>query len=219
MGNEIELVSFGGSVKALGIQGDTACVGGYLVLFGNAEQHDATPYKDWFASDTDYDIGAGARSSVYYHHGLDPEIKKRKLGEATLTLDGVGIWAEAQIKLRDAYDQAIYQLAKDGKLGWSSGTATHLVERQDSGGGTHKIVRWPLGLDASLTPTPAEPRSVVEIKSLQVSPLEVKAFASALPAEHKLFGVSLSGFTDAQYEAVKAAVGMVKNKRSNFSRP
>ena len=44
-------------------------------------------------------------------------------------------------------------------MGWSSGTAAHLVEREPMGRAA-KIVSWPLGLDASLTPTPAEPRNV-----------------------------------------------------------
>jgi HK97 family phage major capsid protein len=54
--------------------------------------------------------------------------------------------------MRDEYERAVYGLAEKGKLGWSSGTAPHLVERNKS-----HITRWPLGLDASLTPIPADP--------------------------------------------------------------
>ena len=57
-------------------------------------------------------------------------------------------------------------LAESGKLGWSSGTASHLVMREQDGA-AHRVKRWPLGLDASLTHTPAEPRnSVMPLKSL-----------------------------------------------------
>jgi hypothetical protein len=70
------------------------------------------------------------------------------------------VWAETQLALRDAYEKRIYGLAEAGKLGWSSGTAAHLVKREPVGGAM-KIMHWPLGLDASLTPTPAEPRNTV----------------------------------------------------------
>jgi hypothetical protein len=64
-----------------------------------------------------------------------------------------------QLKARDEYERGILALIAAGKLGLSSGTAAHLVERKAVGGGVHEVLRWPLGLDASLTPTPAEPRA------------------------------------------------------------
>ena len=39
-------------------------------------------------------------------------------------------------------------------MGLSSGTAPHLVEREAQANGSHKITRWPLGLDASSRPSP-----------------------------------------------------------------
>ena len=82
--------------------------------------------------------------------------------------DEVGIWFEAQLELRDEYEKAIYEMAKAGKLGWSSGTAPHLVNRElTKSGKAYHIKAWPLGLDASLTPTPAEPRNHAQsIKSV-----------------------------------------------------
>ena len=49
---------------------------------------------------------------------------------------------------------AIYGMAEAGKLGWSSGTLPNLVEREVTGDAAH-IKSWPLGKDASMTPTPA----------------------------------------------------------------
>jgi HK97 family phage major capsid protein len=104
---------------------------------------------------------------VLYQHGYDPEIGKRILGEAELKREKAGIWMEAQLQMRDEYEKRIMEMVKRGKLGLSSGTAPHLVERQPSPSGkAWKITKWPLGLDASLTPIPAEPRTfVMPIKS------------------------------------------------------
>lgn len=158
MSLEDGLVTFGASVKALG----DGKVGGYLVRFSTDKDPDLT--GDFFTKETDF--GEHKTADVYYNHGLDSTLKTRKIGKADLKADDVGIWAEAQLALRDEYEQAIYEMAKAGKLGWSSGTASHLMERKAIGK-ANQITRWPLGLDASLTPTPAEPRNgAVSIKSL-----------------------------------------------------
>ena len=146
------MVSWGNAVKALG----DGRIGGYLVQFGQPGQPDLT--GDYFAPDTDY--GDAKTADVYYNHGMDASLGLRRLGKADLRIDDAGVWAETQLALRDAYEKRIYGLAEAGKLGWSSGTAAHLVKREPVGGAM-KIMHWPLGLDASLTPTPAEPRNTV----------------------------------------------------------
>lgn len=156
------LILFGGAVKALG----AGKVGGHLVVFGSEEQTDKSELKDFFTKSTDYDLEEHASSPVYYQHGLDETLKARKLGSSKLGIDEVGVWIEAQLAMRDDYEKGIYGMAEAKKLSWSSGTAPHLVERKKVGD-AHEVIRWPLGLDASLTPTPAEPRaSAVAIKSL-----------------------------------------------------
>lgn len=156
-----QIVTIGGELKALG----DGKVGGYLVRFGTPDQPDLT--GDFFTAETDYDLDGGVgKSTVLYHHGQDATLKRRKLGRADLRIDDAGIWMEAQLKLRDEYDRAIYGMVEAGKMGLSSGTAPHLVEREYQPNGTAKITYWPLGLDASITPIPAEPRtSVVPLKS------------------------------------------------------
>jgi HK97 family phage major capsid protein len=150
------LVCQGSEVKAL----DGGRVAGYLVRFSKSvDDKDLT--GDYFAPDTDY--GEADKSPVLYQHGMDKLLGRKRIGTGDLKRDDVGVWIEAQLNMRDEYEKAIYELAKKGKLGWSSGTAGHLVERDRSG----KITAWPLGLDASLTPTPAEPRNhAVTLKSL-----------------------------------------------------
>ena len=85
-----------------------------------------------------------------------PGLGKRKLtNQADLVKDDVGIFMKHLLNLRDGYERALYGLVQQDKLGLSSGTAPHLVERKALDGGRHEIEQWLLGLDASYTPTPA----------------------------------------------------------------
>jgi phage head maturation protease len=173
------LVHYGGEVKALG----GGRVSGYLVVFGTAEQPDLSMQRDYFTKATDLDIEDGDRKSVYYAHGLDPQLKTKRIGSATVKTDDVGVWIEAQLSLRDEYEKAVYGLVEAGKMGWSSGAPSHLVTRKaveaKSGESVHEILSWNLS-EASLTPTPAEPRAdAFALKSLpslvNLVPTEVHA--------------------------------------------
>lgn len=143
------LVLYGGEIKALG----DGKIGGYLVRFTDAATPDLT--GDYFSSLTDFDAKTGDKVTIYYNHGYDPVLKTRKLGKGTIDIQDVGVWVEAQLQLRDEYEQAIYNMALQGKLGWSSGTLGYLVEREPKSNSVYWIKSWPLGKDASLTPTPA----------------------------------------------------------------
>jgi HK97 family phage major capsid protein len=164
------LIAFGGTIKTL----TDGRIGGYLVVYSDPDHPDLE--GDFFTPRTDFDFEDGHQVGVYYLHGLDPTLRKRRLGRATLHHDPVGIWLDAQLELRDDYERAVYQLAQSGALGWSSGAAAHLVERapwdgQRQGSQPQHITRWTIA-EASLTPTPAEPRArVVPIKSLAAAPL------------------------------------------------
>jgi HK97 family phage major capsid protein len=152
-------VSFGEAVKSL----DNGRIGGYLVRFTSADNPDLT--GDFFSKDTDFDTEFPTQKSAYYNHGMDAKIGKRKLGKVDLKEDEIGIWAEMQLQAHDDYEKFIGDMAKAGKLGWSSGSASHLIEKE-AVGKSNKITKWVL-VEASLTPTPAEYRNtVVSLKSL-----------------------------------------------------
>jgi len=160
---------YGGEVKAL----EGGKVGGYLVTFSDENSTDLS--GDFFTRSTDF--GPHMTSPTLYNHGLDVKIGAKILGQAQMKIDDLGVWIEAQLEMRDKYEKAIYQLAKKGKLGWSSGTASHLVQREQKGSANH-ITSWPLGLDASLTPTPAEPRNqAMSLKSIETTDLELETEA------------------------------------------
>ena len=152
------LIYQGQEVKALD---DSGKIGGYLVVFSGPEDPDLT--GDFFTAETDF--GSIKNTVLLFNHGMDAVLKNRVLGSGEWKIDDVGVWVEGILNMRDDYEKALYNLAKQGKLGWSSGTASHLVEREKKGS-SHWIKSWPLGIDASLTPTPAEPRTkAVELKA------------------------------------------------------
>ncbi len=150
---EDTMIFQGGAIKALG----DGKIGGHLVLFGDQKNLDLD--GEYFDSETNFGLIDGKRQThVYYQHGYDPILKRTSLGTGKLREDDLGIWIEAQLEMRDSYEQNIYGFVEDGKMGWSSGTSPNLIETVRKSKGAW-IQSWPLGLDASLTPTPAEPRN------------------------------------------------------------
>ena len=172
MTKNINVQMVGGAVKALG----EGKIGGYLVRFTDMQSPDLT--GDYFTADTE--LGTVEALPVLYHHGQDAMIGKRVLGSGKLRKDDIGLWVEAQLALRDEYEASIYKLAEDGKLGWSSGAVAHLVEREQKTASVSWIKMWWVA-EASLTPTPAEPRNeAATMKSGEAATPEdaVKASAS-----------------------------------------
>ena len=193
MDEQEQLIYFGGEVKALG----DGRVGGYLVRFTSPDEPDLE--GEFFDAQTDY--GKAATSAIYYNHGLDATLGKRVLGDGAIAAKDAGVWIEAQLELRDEYERAVYALAERGKLGWSSGTAPHLVEREEYDEKSEqgrRITRWPLGLDASLTPTPADPGNramplktwAESVKHLEM-PLEDDSAGQENPQKESSGGVTI----------------------------
>lgn len=139
-------------------------VSGYLVRFGAPNDTDLE--KDYFTKGTDFgvDLSGGKEAGIglYYNHGMDPLLKTKKIGYAQIKMDDKGVWLRGQLDMADEYNKMIYEMAKMGKLGLSSGAASHMVEREKMGK-SYEIKRWALA-EASLTPTPAEHRNMVEAK-------------------------------------------------------
>ena len=156
---------YGGTLKSMD---DKGTFGGMLVQFGSIKEHDLE--RDFFDGNTNFWLnGRKGVTAVLYDHGQDETLGKKRIDKegGQLVVKDAGVWLETQLQRRNEYEDAIHQLAKDGKLGLSSGTASHLVKRNQVGTNkrgksvTH-IKQWPLGLDGSLTPEPAEPRTKVE---------------------------------------------------------
>lgn len=204
------LVLFGSEVKAY----DDGRVDGHLVLFNVP---DASSMRDVFTKATDFDINPESdRSTVLYHHGMDPALKRKRIGvgKAEIGVDDVGVWIKAQLDLRDKYEAAIHELAKAGKLGWSSGAPGHLVERKAIDDNAHLVTVWPLGKDASLTPIPADPRNVVRVGSIKsIADIESMSLEDAIKSLLKQPEAQNSeASTEASGAASDGAHGLTENK-------
>ncbi len=127
-------------------------VGGYLVVWGNPGERDLQ--GEYFTPETELGLSWYPQRPVLYQHGLDGALKAAVIGSIdTLVRDETGVWAEAQLDLRQRWARAVQRLIEKNVLGWSSGSLAHLVEVADDG----QIRRWPI-VEGSLTPTPAQPR-------------------------------------------------------------
>jgi HK97 family phage major capsid protein len=184
---EEEVIYSGDAIKAARLDTGEIKLGGYLVRFGDPENTDLT--GDYFTKNTDF--GDAKESTVWFNHRLPIQLKRHNnievkyteplSGKATLSMDDVGVFAEVVLEARNEYEKTIAELGLAGKLAYSSGTASHLVDRKSIRDGVWEITRWPLGLDASFTPTPAEPR-----KSNQIQPIKsLLTPDTALPAEEE----------------------------------
>ena len=147
----------------------TLTLAGYGVVWGGKDLD-----GDHFTPETDFWFDRITQTPmVLYDHGRDEDVKSVVVGQVgTKAPDDVGLWVEAQIERADEYAEAITELVETGKLGWSSGAVSHLVEREPDG----FLASWPIA-EFSLTPTPCEPRTlgVQALRSLAEADPAVKA--------------------------------------------
>lgn len=135
---------------------DTATVAGYGVIYGGADLEGES-----FSPDTNFMLELAPTKLVLYDHSLG-EVK-HVIGKTSLVEpDEFGLWVEAELDRHKSYVEMVLKLVEQGALGWSSGSVGHLTRRNGK-----SITQWPI-VELSLTPTPAEPRTLgVElIKSL-----------------------------------------------------
>ena len=152
------LIAFGEPVKALG----DGKIGGYLVRFSTPKDPDMV--GEFFTKETRF--GTNMTPPLFYHHGYDGVLRTKQIGEGRWKFDDVGLWYEAQLEMADEYQKKIMEMVEQGKLGYSSGAMSHLVEYEQIGSKSTWIKTWIIG-EASLTPTPAEPRNMVrKLKSI-----------------------------------------------------
>jgi HK97 family phage major capsid protein len=171
-------------------------IGGYLVVWGDANQRDLQ--GEYFTSETDVGLDWYDQRPVLYHHGLDGNLKAAVIGVMdTLRQDEVGIWAEAQLDMHKRYVRAVQRLVDKGVLSWSSGSLPHLVDIADDG----QIKRWPI-VEGSLTPSPAEPRHT-----------DVYTLKSA----YKSLGLDMTrlGFDETDNAGIVPTVNMKNMKKGN----
>jgi len=143
----------GAALKAV----ESGDVEGLLVVFGSPDATDLE--NEFFTAETDF--GRLRETPIWLNHAQPVKTEsgiiliEDQIGYGALELTEEGVIIRG---LLDAKYRYLAQIAPE--LGWSSGTAAHLVRREQVGKATF-IKRWLLGLDASITPTPAEPRTML----------------------------------------------------------
>jgi HK97 family phage major capsid protein len=144
--------SYGSGVKAVG----DYVVRGRGIVYGGK---DLT--GDIFTKSTDLgETRSFVGTPVYYDHGLS-SIRGQIGTVKAWTPAGDGIDVEIELDKRLDYIDEVMKLVKSGALGLSTGALSHLVVRQAG-----ELKRWVVG-EISLTPTPAEPRTLTEVKATQ----------------------------------------------------
>lgn len=147
------------------INGDIAAeIEGYAVRFNNTDLD-----NEYFTAKTFF--GFAEKLPLYYDHTFNKEVEKLPIGEVSLEKREDGVYAKGVISSKivkdffsdelekaEKYIAMIKELGRMGKLGFSTGAASHTLVK--SGG---EIKQWLLA-ELSLTPTPADPDNVVATK-------------------------------------------------------
>jgi len=164
----------GGSIKSA----PDGKISGWLLRFHDGTQTDL--HGEYFTKSTDFgvvfDEKGEAKTKVLYHHGLDSAIGDKVYVDGQLKMFDEGVWIDSQLDLSNKYQKAVSRLFS--VLGWSVGTAKHMIKTVKHANGATEILRFPLGLDASLTPIPADPTTLVGLldvgamKSLSTTDIE-----------------------------------------------
>lgn len=151
-------IAYGGELKALG----DGRVGGIGIRFEGRDLDGES-----FKADTYYGKREGDGADCLFHHsvpvkGISRELSDHLFPSVKVTRQELGLFVETVLDMANDYERMVYSLVEQGKLGWSSGAAGHMVRKSVDG----TITRWPI-VEFSFTPTPAEPRNrVVPIKTL-----------------------------------------------------
>ena len=149
-------------------------VHGLAVKFSTSNDPDL--YRDFFTSSCDFGLSLSNTLPIYFNHCFDGILKTARIGEAKLTKknDGIfvngfiynlknapqnlDIWSKQILEERSDYVDVILKLIEDGKMGYSTGSASHLVKKKLCENDTNEIVKWDI-VELSITHTPAEPRT------------------------------------------------------------
>jgi HK97 family phage major capsid protein len=137
------------TVKVLVKTDEVAVVGGMGVVFGGKDL-----YGETFTAETDFMLDFVPHKPVLYEHALKSEVT-HVIGNVTKVESRPdGLWVEAELDRHKAYVKEVLALVERGALGWSSGTVPQLMAMEGA-----FVRRWPV-VEFSLTPTPAEPRTL-----------------------------------------------------------
>jgi HK97 family phage major capsid protein len=181
-----DVVAIGGKVSVKADQaGETPRFSfeGYAVRFTPSDSPDLT--GEHFTPETDFgypadELRAGKSFPLYYNHGFNRYLGRKRVGTGIVKMDDVGLFYTAELDSAVQHREMILNLISEDALNYSSGAVSHLVDKTP-GPKSVRIDAWPIG-EISLTPTAAEPRNFVTLKSLKTSPDPLKPAEEARAA-------------------------------------
>lgn len=191
-----DLISIGEQVKAISETDRYLTVGAYGLRYANPKEHDLT--GEWFTRETDFGPFGGNGVVATFHHcqpvGEEPAVKalaQRVFRPVEAVQDDIGIFVKHVLDMADDYEAAVAELVKAGKLIWSSGTASHMVLKEEDSG---EIKRWHI-LEWAYTPTPAEPRlpKIAPLKSVRFETISLNIPAGEQPDDPAKLDLSGAG--------------------------
>lgn len=162
------------SIKLLSEDDSTAVFGGYGVIFGGEDMQ-----GDTFTKNTRFGLRNGVGQEAYIDHSLDDEFEvdgtiyrlkgvKDPVGEIVeVSPDDIGLYMRVKVEKQKKYWEIVNQMYKTGKMGYSTGSAPHLVRRVKN---TSHLDYWPIK-EVSFTLNPAEPRTTQHTTRLKTAPL------------------------------------------------
>jgi len=140
---------------------------GYSHLWGSPDNTDLE--VEYFTKDTDFwDERLGSKTRpLTWDHAQDKDFNGDPIIGQIVDFgdDNIGRWYVAHLERSHAYNKAIAELIKAGKLGTSSDSAPQYVERVKTGKATW-LKTWPF-FAAALTDTPCEPRMIGSLEFLK----------------------------------------------------
>lgn len=207
---ESVMIAWGGTCKS----SDLGIVEGKAIVFGSETDHDISPFKDFFDKNTFVHPEEEFTSPLFLEHGRG---YKKPIGKARVFKTDDGWDAIAQLDMSLPVVMEKFDDIKACKYGFSSGSATHVVDRIEMENGTHHITQWPFS-ELSLTKTPAEPKALVmNVKSLDAfysepdeelidSEMEEESMEDQAPNEHEQMNEKLMSI-------IMALIDQLANKR------
>lgn len=202
--NQDEVLTFtGDTLKSLG----DGRVGGYLVRFTDANTKDLS--GEYFTDKTYYGARDGDGIDCLFHHsqpiaGIDASYTDHIFAPIKTRRDAVGIFGETVLNMADEYERKVAELVDAGKLGWSSGAASHTCRKSADG----EILRWILA-EGSLTPSPCDSANhggIRPLKSLAIEDAEAFKAAMTLPAVSAAETIQIEAAPIEAHEPIVAAL-------------
>jgi len=149
------------AIKMLSEDESGVTVGGYLVMWGDANRPDLQ--GEYFTKSTELWLDRYPKVPALYHHGLDESLGLEVLGHRTKAIpDDIGVWVEDWLDKSNRYWQMVEPLLKKEALYYSPGSVPHLTRKAHDG----RLLTWPI-VEDTLTVAPAQHRQrpVEQIKA------------------------------------------------------